>query len=150
MSSNIFLAMKHNDWILFLISRINYKVDRFLMNEFKNHGIEGISPSHGEILAALQMFGEIQMKDIPQIIDKDKSTVTALVNKLTGLGLIEKINHKTDKRASYIKLTEKCDSIREPLSLISEKLKEKAYANLTDDEKSVMSKLLIKINKSFQ
>jgi len=141
--------MKHNDWILFLISRVNYKVDRFLMNEFKNHGIEGISPSHGEILAALLMFGEIQMKDIPQLIDKDKSTVTALVNKLNGLGLIEKINHKTDKRASYIKLTDKCESLREPLAGISEKLKKKAYTNLTDDEKSIMTKLLVKINKNF-
>lgn len=141
--------MKHNDWVLFLVSRVNYKVDRFLVNEFKKHGIEGISPSHGEILASLLMFGEIQMKDIPKIIDKDKSTVTALVNKLIGLGLIDKLDHKTDKRASYIKLTEKGGALRHALTEISEKLKEKAYSNLTDEEKNIMTKLLAKINKNF-
>lgn len=149
MLSNIILSMKHNDWILFLISRINYKADRFLMSEFKAHGVQGISPSHGEILAGLFMFGEIQMKDIPKIIDKDKSTVTALVNKLEGLGLIEKMDHKTDRRASYIKLTEKGESLRPALSIISEKLKEKAYGALSEDEKNMMTRLLVKINKSF-
>lgn len=141
--------MKHNDWVLFLISRVNYKVDRFLMNEFRLNGIEGISPSHGEILAALFMVGEIQMKDIPKIIDKDKSTVTALVNKLISLGLIEKINHKTDKRANCVKLTDKGMTLSGSFELISQKLKEKAYSGLTEDEKSIMTKLLVKINKSF-
>ncbi len=141
--------MKHNEWILFLISRISYKVDRFLADEFRERGIEGISPSHGEILAGLMMFGEIQMKDIPELIDKDKSTVTALVNKLIRLGLIEKKEHRTDKRASYIVLTEKGSSLQGAMADISEKLREKAYINLSDDEKSLMTELLSRINKNF-
>lgn len=141
--------MKHNDWILFLIGRISYKVDRFLANEFRTRGIGGISPSHGEIIAGLLIFGEIQMKDIPKIIDKDKSTVTALVNKLLSLGLIEKKEHRTDRRASYIMLSEKGESLRSSISEISEKLREKAYINLTDDEKSQMIQLLSRINKNF-
>lgn len=141
--------MKHNDLILFLISRISYKVDRFLANEFRIRGIGGISPSHGEIIAGLLIFGEIQMKDIPKIIDKDKSTVTALVNKLLSLGIIEKKEHRTDRRASYIVLSEKGEALRSSISEISGKLREKAYINLTDYEKSQMTQLLSRISKNF-
>ncbi len=137
------------DYIILLAGRINYKADRFLMQELRNRGQKGLAPSHGEILGALLMKGKLQMKDLVTVLEKDKSTITALVNKLVKLGYVKKSSDPDDKRVSYISLTQKGKSFRPDFMEISKKLRKQAYRNITDDEKDTLFKLLNKINENF-
>ncbi|MDD5168767.1 MAG: MarR family transcriptional regulator, partial [Syntrophales bacterium] len=95
--------MKTNQ-ILFIIGRIQYKANAFLLRELKAHNVSGLAPSHAEILGSLMRRGPLPMLEIPRLIGKDKSTVTALINKLIKLGLVEKARHPDDSRSALISL----------------------------------------------
>jgi len=136
----------NKDHLIFLIGRINYKANRFLLEELKQHGITKLAPSHGEILGALLLRGELQMTQLTKYIDKDKSTITALVNKLIQMGYVKKRKDTTDNRISWIALTEKGSSLKPGIMDISRKLRKKAYENIREQDKEILHALLSKIN----
>jgi DNA-binding MarR family transcriptional regulator len=136
----------NKDHIIFLIGRINYKANRFLLDELKRHGIAKLAPSHGEILGALLLRGELQMTKLTEYIDKDKSTITALVDKLIRMGYVKKRKDSIDNRISWIALTEKGASLKSGIMDISRKLRKRAYENIREEDKEMMIALLSKIN----
>jgi len=88
------------------------------------------------------------MSEIARIIDKDKSTITALVKKLLKLGYVEKKSHLSDNRISLIALTRKGTLLKTDFQLISQKLRVQSYMGISDDEKEVLVHLLKKLNNN--
>lgn len=138
----------NKDHILFLIGRINYKVGRRLVMALKRHNVTGIAPSHGEIIGALILAKQLTMKEIAGIIDKDKSTVTALVTKLVALGYIHKQTDATDSRVSVISLTPAGQALKPAFMAISRELRKKAYGSISEEEKRTLYDLLMKVNNT--
>jgi DNA-binding MarR family transcriptional regulator len=138
----------NKDHILFLIGRINYKVGRRLVKALKRHNVTGIAPSHGEIIGALILAKQLTMKEIAGIIDKDKSTVTALVTKLVTLGYIRKQTDATDSRVSVISLTPAGQALKPAFMAISRELRKKAYGSISEKEKRTLYDLLMKVNNT--
>lgn len=136
----------NKDHVIFLIGRINYKANRFLIHELKQHGITNLAPSHGEILGVLLLRGELQMTRLTEFIDKDKSTITALVNKLIRMGYVKKRKDSADNRVAWIALTEKGASLKPRIIDISRKLRKKAYENIREQDREMLASLLSKIN----
>lgn len=132
-----------------LISKIKEKADRFIVKELENLGLQNIAPSHGDILSALFKRHEATMTEIANAIHKDRSTVTALVNKLTVLGYIASRKDPQDNRSSIIYLTEKGVSLEPGFRKISEKLYRLEYAGISDEEKEIFRDLIQRINDNF-
>lgn len=132
-------------FILGLIGKINFKVNRYLVTELKRNNLIGIAPSHGDILRAFFTSNEFQMKDLAEIINKDKSTVTALVNKLIHFGYVEKIISPDDSRIRLVRLTKKGEAMKPVVSGIGEEMREKAYKGLSKAEQKTLLTLLTKI-----
>jgi len=88
------------------------------------------------------------MTEIARIIDKDKSTVTALVNKLIRLGYVEKRKHGTDNRFSLIAATKKGEALKPAFVSIAKKLRALSYKDIPDDERETIVRLLTKLNKN--
>jgi len=139
--------MKPNH-ILALISRIREKANRFIVNELERRGIEGLVPSHGSILVELLKHHELPMKDLASMIDKKKNTVTTLVDKLIKIGYIEKRSCDQDRRVSLISLTPKGRALRPDFEAISERLNDKVYVDVNEEEKEVIINTLLQINKN--
>jgi DNA-binding MarR family transcriptional regulator len=136
-------------FIIHLISRIHDKSNKFLIKELRNHQIKGIAPSHGDILGALCMADELKMKDLAALINKDKSTVTSLVNKLIALGYIEKKSDPSDNRITLIRLSQKGLFLKPEIIRISRKMNSQACRNLSNKDKKILVALLAKINNNF-
>jgi MarR family transcriptional regulator, organic hydroperoxide resistance regulator len=134
------------DHIIFLIGRIQYKANRFLSREMKAHHVKGLAPSHGEILGSLMARGPLPMSEIGRIIDKDKSTITALVNKLIKRGYVEKKSEPADSRISLIALTRKGMALKPHFQLIAQRLRAQSYKGITDDERETLFNLLTKLS----
>jgi DNA-binding MarR family transcriptional regulator len=132
-----------------LISKIKEKADRFIVKELENLGLQNIAPSHGDILSALFKYHEATMTEIANAIHRDRSTVTALVNKLTALGYVASRKDPKDNRSSIIYLTEKGVSLEPGFREISEKLYRLEYAGVTDEEKEIFRDLIQRINDNF-
>jgi len=137
--------------IISTLSKIHGSANKIIISELKSHNLEGLVPSHGDILILLyEKEDGIPMSQISQKIGKDKSTVTALINKLEGLGLLEKLKNEKDSRSTLIKLTKK-GLLTKPIVIdrISKKLLDRAYTNFTEEEKKVLCTLLEKMNENF-
>jgi len=136
------------DQIIFLIGRIQYKANRFLTREMRAHHIHGLVPSHGEILGSVMFRGPLSMTEIAKIIDKDKSTVTALVNKLIRLGYVEKRKHGADNRFSLIAVTQKGEALKPAFISIARKLRALSYKDIPDDQRETLVRLLERLNEN--
>ncbi len=88
------------------------------------------------------------MKDIARLIDRGKSTVTVLVNKLEKLNLVKRVSGSDDKRFYLITLTEEGMSLQPHLKEISDKLLSRIYSDMSELEKEILNKLLEKIERS--
>jgi DNA-binding MarR family transcriptional regulator len=132
-----------------LISRIREKANRFLVSELKSHNMAGLAPSHGDILWALFKHGGLSMKGLAELIDRDKSTVTALVNKLIVLGYVRKEPDFADSRVNLISLTDEGEDLKDDLIEISQKLIAKVYRTLSEDERDSLIELLTKVNDNW-
>lgn len=132
-----------------LIGLVREKANNFLLNELKQIGITDIATSHGDILSTLFKYKECTMTELSKSINKDRSTVTALINKLTKFGYVSSKKDPADNRSTIIYLTEKGKELEPNFQKISEKLYEKEYKEITDEEKEIFNKVLKKIYNNF-
>jgi DNA-binding MarR family transcriptional regulator len=132
----------NTDRIIALISTIREKSHRFIIQELRKRQIRGIVPSHGAILAALYKQDTLPMAELAQIINRDKSTVTTLVEKLVGLGYVKKVQSLHDKRVTQVCLTEKGKSLKPALDEISREMLDTLYHGFSDLEREMVVRLL--------
>lgn len=131
--------------IISLIGFIHREADKFLENQLKKHNILGIAPSHGDILFNLYKYKSLTMQQLAKLIDRDKSTVTVLVNKLVELGYISKTPDLEDARVYNIAITEKGQELRPVFEEISKCLLAKVYDDFTLEEQTLLLKMLQRI-----
>ena len=135
--------------VISLISKIRESANKFIINEMDNWGIKGLVPSHGDILVALLKSEKLTMKDLAEKIDKDKSTVTVLVDKLIKQGYVEKTRDIEDNRVVFVTLTEKGKDLRPMFDAISQDLLSIVYKDISQNEKDDFIKILKKIKSNF-
>jgi MarR family transcriptional regulator, organic hydroperoxide resistance regulator len=140
--------MRKNNAIA-LMSRIKEKANRFIIRQLEEHGVQGIVPSHGEIMVHLFESKKYTMKELAEKIHRTKPTVTILINKLVDYGYVTKEKSLEDSRVTYITLTPKGLELRPIFQEISAKLNILVYDGLTEPEAVFFEKMLFNIYQSF-
>lgn len=130
---------------LSLISKIHEKGNRFIIEQLKANGIDGLVPSHGDILAYLYCREKCTMKEIAEKIHRTKATVTVLVDKLEALDFVSREKSLNDNRVTFIVLTDKAKKFRKIFEKISYDLNEMLHKNLTDKDSELLDALLKKM-----
>lgn len=133
--------------MLSLVSKIHEKGNRFIIEELKNNGAEGLVPSHGDILVCLYKNGKMTMKDIANSIHRTKPTVTVLIDKLEKLGYLKREDSDEDSRSTNIVLTQKGVDFKVIFEKISKELNKMLYKNLSPEESELIEKILRKVLK---
>lgn len=124
------------------MSRKVRMMNRFIENRLKKEGITGIVPSHGAIFMALLKYEAMTMKELAEKIDRDKSTLTGLVNKLIKMGYVEKNRCPEDGRISYISLTGRGKALEPVFMGISEELVGEIYRDFSEADQRELIRLL--------
>ncbi len=137
------------DSILYLLTRIQEKAVQFISTEIRKEKIAGIIPIHGEILLALNTYGQLSMKRIAEIINRKKSTVTTLVQKLINLGYVEKKQNKEDNRSYLISLTVEGKALSDVLRHFTKKAIQRIYKDMPVAERKRLVASLKKINDNW-
>lgn len=131
--------------VIYLISRIRDEFHKHLNQELKEKNLSPLTTSHADILFALVKKNKAQMQDIAKMINRDKTTLTALVDKLEVLGLVARTKDSEDQRIIHLELTPKADSVRPVLLGISRSLLGNLYRGFTENEKKELVRLLMKL-----
>lgn len=135
--------------IISLISKVRESANRFIIGEMNRWGVTGLVPSHGDIIFALLKSETLTMKDLSERIGKDKSTVTALVDKLLKLGYVEKTRDTKDSRVIFVTLTDKGRALKPMFDAISKDLMGLVYRDISSEEKEALMYTLLKIYHNF-
>jgi|LFRM01.2.fsa_nt_gb DNA-binding MarR family transcriptional regulator len=137
------------DNVLTLISAIRDRSNRFIVERMKQQGLHGLVPSHGTILYNLFIQKEMSMTDLSRVTGKDKSTVTALVNKLLAMGYVTRKRDPEDLRSYCVSLTPKGAAMEKDFFQISEDLMAIIYNGVSAEEQKLLITLLNRIKDNF-
>ena len=137
--------MRENNAIA-LMSRIREKANKLIVRELRQRGVEGIVPSHGEIMVHLFAAEECTMQNLAKQINRTKPTVTVLVEKLVACGYVVKEKSAEDNRVTFIKLTAKGWELKPIFEVVSEKMNAAVYQGLSEAESEMLEKVLTQVN----
>lgn len=132
-----------------LISHIRDAVNKLIISELEKHGVEGIVPSHGDILLCLYKHDHVTMKDLAEHIHRTKPTVTVLVNKLVACGYVIREKDVNDNRITYIQLTQRGMELQPIFQEVSNRIREMMYGGLSEAEGELLENLLEKVLQRF-
>ena len=104
------------------LSRTLAQANRFIAIKLKERGLDGIAPSHGDILMQLFAHDAMSMAALAEAIGKDPSTVTALVRKLANAGYVEKAPNPRDRRVCEVRLTDAGRALESAMDRVSHTL----------------------------
>ncbi|MCD4714668.1 MAG: MarR family transcriptional regulator [Clostridiales bacterium] len=140
----------NDKYIVYFISKTKKKMVKFIEKKLYEKELYNLVPSYGNILTVLYDHnGTMSMKEIGTLLGKEKSTITAIVDKLEKLGYVSKIKNEKDRRTTFVCLTEMGKDIEKKFEEISKDVQSAAYNNFTKEEKSEFLRLLKKMNQNF-
>lgn len=137
--------------IIALIGRVKENANKFIENELSKNGIKDLAVSNGSILFILfKNNGKTTIKEIVEILDKTKSTVSDKVSSLEKAGYVTKKQDTKDKREVHVELTEKGYATKEIFADVSLKLLSQLYTGVSDEEKKILVELVTKVGDNLK
>lgn len=132
------------------LSRTLALANRFIAARLKTSGLDGIAPSHGDILAQLLAHDRLSMQDLAHAIGRDPSTVTALVKKLAAAGYVRTGKDAADRRATMVSLTERGRDLRADFAGISRELLDVQGRGIGIEEQETARRVLAVMRGNFE
>lgn len=114
------------------LSRTLGEANRFLIDQIRACGLEGLVPSHGDIMVQLFAHQPMAMQELARAVNRDPSTVTALVGKLVRAGYVTTARSAADGRVIEVSLTDKGAALRRDFDAISERLVDTQMQSIDD------------------
>jgi len=123
-----------------------------LRTSLKQYYIQKIKEQHLDItyemlqvLAALWKKERMNQQDIAVAIQKNKASVTPLLDNLCKRDLVKRVNDPNDRRNNLIELTLKGDAYRELLNPVQQDLYKAILKEITEQKVSEITEILEKL-----
>lgn len=127
------------------LSRTLSLSNQYVMLMLADRGLEGLAPSHGDILTELFENETVSMSDLSHRISRNPSTVTVLVKKLVDMGLAYSEKSDSDRRQTMVGLTERGRCLERTFAEVSDKLNQPWHVGIDDEDLVVMSRVLMRV-----
>jgi len=134
--------MELEQCINFVLTRAQQAVLQLFKAELAPYGV---TPVQYGVLRCLWDENGQTVKQLADRLALDSSTMTGILDRMEQKGLIVKQPDPRDRRALQIMLTERGQSLKEPLTAVIEEANRKAMQSLTDAEKASLRELLQKL-----
>jgi MarR family transcriptional regulator, organic hydroperoxide resistance regulator len=111
----------------FLLSRATWAMNNAVNRLLRESGHADISVAYFAVLQALWENDRLSITDLGEKAQLEKSTMTSLIDRMEGAGLVRREDHPTDRRAYQIWLTSRGREIEQKL----DEVVSRAYKHLT-------------------
>lgn len=119
--------MKMEYQVGFLLSRATWAMNNFVNRMLRESELTDISVAYFAVLHALWENDGMSISDLGEKAQLEKSTMTSLIDRMEGAGLLRREDHPTDRRAYRICLTARGKEVEKKLDQVVNR----AYQHLT-------------------
>ena len=131
---------------MLILKRFGHQVHLMVQKEAKRCGIEFMGGPQGQVLRFLGWREHEQeltlIKDIEQELNISKSVASNLVKRMVQNGLVELEASPVDKRAKFVRLTDKSRSQMQQVKAFFERIDKQLMEDIDEDELLIFEKVL--------
>ena len=131
---------------MLVFKRFGHQIHLMVQKEAKRCGIEFMGGPQGQVLRFLDSRGENQdlvlIKDIEKELNISKSVASNLVKRMVQNGLVELEASPVDKRAKFVRLTDKARSQMKQVKAFFERIDKQLMEDIDEDELLIFEKVL--------
>jgi DNA-binding MarR family transcriptional regulator len=129
----------------FLLAKATHRWNELLAERFAAAGHSEIRPSYGSVLVPLFEEDGLRMGELSRRARLSKQTMTELVRRLEGKGLVERRTDPDDGRASLIFLTDRSRDFEPAATVILDELDRLVRGQIGEERTAELRALLTEL-----
>jgi len=139
---------------MLVFKRFGHQIHLMVQKEAKRCGIEFMGGPQGQVVRFLDSREENQdlvlIKDIEQELNITKSVASNLVKRMVQNGLVELEASPVDRRAKFVRLTDKSRSQMQEVKAFFERIDKQLLAGVDEDELLIFEKVLAQLQENIK
>ena len=139
---------------MLVFKRFSHQIHLMVQKEAKRCGIEFMGGPQGQVVRFLDNREKNQdlvlIKDIEQELNITKSVASNLVKRMVQNGLVELEASPSDKRAKFVRLTEKSRSQMQEIKAFFERIDKQLMEDIDEDELLIFEKVLSQLQENIK
>ena len=139
---------------MLVFKRFGHQIHLMVQREAKRCDIEFMGGPQGQVVRFLDSREENQnlvlIKDIEQELNITKSVASNLVKRMVQNGLVELEASSSDKRAKFVRLTDKSRSQMKQVKAFFERIDNQLMADIDEDELLIFEKVLAQLQENIK
>ena len=139
---------------MLVFKRFGHQIHLMVQKEAKRCGIEFMGGPQGQVVRFLDNREKNQdlvlIKDIEQELNISKSVASNLVKRMVQNGLVELEASLSDKRAKFVRLTEKSRSQMQQIKAFFERIDKQLMEDIDEDELLIFEKVLGQLQENIK
>ena len=139
---------------MLVFKRFGHQIHLMVQKEAKRCGIEFMGGPQGQVVRFLDNREKNQdlvlIKDIEQELNITKSVASNLVKRMVQNGLVELEANSSDKRAKFVRLTDKARSQMQQVKAFFERIDKQLMEDIDEDELLIFEKVLGQLQENIK
>ena len=139
---------------MLVFKRFGHQIHLMVQKEAKRCGIEFMGGPQGQVVRFLDSREENQnlvlIKDIEQELNISKSVASNLVKRMVQNDLVELEASPVDKRAKFVRLTDKSRSQMKQVKAFFERIDKQLMEDIDEDELLIFEKVLAQLQENIK
>ena len=139
---------------MLVFKRFGHQIHLMVQKEAKRCGIEFMGGPQGQVVRFLDNREKNQdlvlIKDIEQELNITKSVASNLVKRMVQNGLVELEASPVDKRAKFVRLTDKAHSQMQQVKAFFERIDKQLMEDIDEDELLIFEKVLSQLQANIK
>lgn len=139
---------------MLVFKRFGHQIHLMVKKEAKRCGIEFMGGPQGQVVRFLDNREKNQdlvlIKDIEQELNITKSVASNLVKRMVQNGLVELEANPVDKRAKFVRLTDKARSQMKQVKAFFERIDKQLMKDIDEDELLIFEKVLGQLQENIK
>ena len=139
---------------MLVFKRFGHQIHLMVQKEAKRCGIEFMGGPQGQVMRFLDNREKNQdlvlIKDIEQELNISKSVASNLVKRMVQNGLVELETSPVDKRAKFVRLTDKSRSQVQQVKAFFERIDNQLIEDVDEDELLIFEKVLNQLQENIK
>ena len=139
---------------MLVFKRFGHQIHLMVQKEAKRCGIEFMGGPQGQVVRFLDNREKNQdlvlIKDIEQELNISKSVASNLVKRMVQNGLVELEESPSDRRAKFVRLTDKSRSQMQEIKAFFERIDKQLMADIDEDELLIFEKVLNQLQENIK